>query len=335
MSAILRKFSWLGKGRYQLLLLAMLAIGLSLPFVFAGRDVVAALCAMTLTDVATLVAVMFVLIEINAVRVMLLLPTRYEKLTFLALLRLYLAVELFAKSTPAGAGAPLAAMRLIQPYQVPVSLYLSMLMMTAMLDLVWVATLAMMTVVLWGAGALAGGWSFSLIAFLTVMVLLLVVLLLFSWNGWLADFLVRIVFILTRSERGSTAAANALYSLRKALKSMLAMGYQRALGVIVISGCYWLLHLSVLYLVVKILGGDVSWVSLMLIQLLSMTGGYLSMSPGGAGVTDAAALLGLSFFLEASLAASAVLVWRFLMLYLYLLLGGLALAWEVWLQRRS
>jgi len=77
---------------------------------------------------------------------------------------------------------------------------------------------------------------------------------------------------------------------------MRAIGYLRALGVMVISGCYWLLHLSVLFFVVKILGGQVGWTALVLIQLVSMTTGHLSMSPGGAGVTDAAALFRLSFF---------------------------------------
>jgi len=207
-------FSLLAKRRYQLLLLTMLVVGLSLPFVFAGKQVWVALRSMVLTDVAALLLLMFALIALNTLRVMLLFPTRYEKLTPLALLRLYLAVDFFAKSTPAGVGAPLAAVRLIQPYQVPVNLYISILMITVMLDLICVAALTLMAVFIWGAGVLAGAGagsgSFTQIVLLAVAVLLpLIMLLLLTWKASVADFLAQTVFLLTRSECLSAAVKKA------------------------------------------------------------------------------------------------------------------------------
>ena len=85
---------------------------------------------------------------------------------------------------------------------------------------------------------------------------------------------------------------------------------------------HWALRYSVLYLALKGLGADVQWAWSFLIQMLSLSAGQFSLLPGGAGAAELTSAALLAPMVGKSTAAAAILIWRAVTYYFYLVAGG-------------
>jgi uncharacterized protein (TIRG00374 family) len=85
---------------------------------------------------------------------------------------------------------------------------------------------------------------------------------------------------------------------------------------------HWLLRYSILSLTVRAVGGSIPWSYAFVAQMLSLTAGQATLLPGGSGGTEASSSLLLLPYMDAGTAAGAVLVWRFVTFYWYLIAGA-------------
>lgn len=90
---------------------------------------------------------------------------------------------------------------------------------------------------------------------------------------------------------------------------------------------HWALRYSVLYLVLIGLGGNLQWITSFLVQVLSLSAGQVSLLPGGAGAAELTSATLLTPMVGKSTAAAAVLVWRVVTYYFYLVAGGPVFLW--------
>lgn len=316
-------FNW---PRTVFLLLVLVSVGLSVPLFVGGREAMAQLLALPRWVGVALALVMLVIWSLNIIRLRLLFGRQLAGAGFWQLMRIYMATEFVSKTTPMGLGAPATAVSLLAPYGISPSQSLVVFGVSAFMD-------AVVVVALMGYFAIAE-LTISLNASLTSGVLLYTILMLLMIAGTVLLLyrhkLVYVVFLSVpgfslTGRRGKEGARKIVVSLHRALKKVarlpapvLLMSWGACL-------LYWGLYLSTLYLCIRVLGGNVSWVESGFIQVVAMGMGHLFMVPGGAGGADISGILLLEPALGAALAASTVILWRFLMLYLYLVVGGLSL----------
>lgn len=113
-----------------------------------------------------------------------------------------------------------------------------------------------------------------------------------------------------------------LLHFRNALADTLKMPRKRLAGVFLLTCMHWGLRYSVLYLALRGLGVDVEWVWSFLIQMLSLSAGQFSLLPGGAGAAELTSAALLAPMVGKSTAAAAILIWRAVTYYFYLVVGG-------------
>jgi len=97
---------------------------------------------------------------------------------------------------------------------------------------------------------------------------------------------------------------------------------QTLIKVFVLTCVHWLLRYSVLYLALRGLGADLQWAWCFLIQMLALSAGQFSLLPGGAGAAELTSAALLAPMVGKSTAAAAILIWRAVTYYFYLLVGG-------------
>lgn len=85
---------------------------------------------------------------------------------------------------------------------------------------------------------------------------------------------------------------------------------------------HWGVRYSVLYLALRGLGADVEWAWTFLIQMLSLSAGQFSLLPGGAGAAELTSAALLAPMVGKASAAAAILIWRVVTYYFYLIAGG-------------
>ncbi|MNN60866.1 hypothetical protein D3C81_1760730 [compost metagenome] len=98
---------------------------------------------------------------------------------------------------------------------------------------------------------------------------------------------------------------------------------KRTLALVFALTCvHWGLRYSVLYLALRGLGVDLQWMLSFLVQMLSLSAGQFSLLPGGAGAAELTSAALLTPWVGASTAAAAILIWRVVTYYFYLVAGG-------------
>jgi uncharacterized protein (TIRG00374 family) len=116
--------------------------------------------------------------------------------------------------------------------------------------------------------------------------------------------------------------ARKLLHFRDALAQTWKMPRERLLAVFVLTCVHWGLRYSILYLALLGLGVNVQWAWTFLIQMLSLTAGQFSLLPGGAGTAELTSAALLAPMVGKSTAAAAILIWRTVTYYFYLVVGG-------------
>jgi hypothetical protein len=124
--------------------------------------------------------------------------------------------------------------------------------------------------------------------------------------------------------KGSTRMrwARKLLHFLAAFTDTLKLPVQTLIKVFALTCVHWLLRYSVLYLALRGLGADLQWAWSFLIQMLSLSAGQFSLLPGGAGAAELTSAALLAPMVGKSTAAAAILIWRAVTYYFYLVVGG-------------
>ncbi len=258
---------------------------------------------------------------LNAFRLRLLIGRR--RLRQPRALGIVIATEFAICATPGGAGGPLTMMALLQRQGVTPAKGTATFAVEQLADLLFFSC-ALVGVLIYAVTHSINTYIASLLGFSAALLLGLMVLLallgrfhrqVFLINGWLVGHL------------GMKAPrkrfwARKMLSFRNALLDCFRLPKAILLGVFVLTTLHWLLRYSVLYLTLQGLGSQLAWAWTFIIQLLALTAGQLSLLPGGAGSADLASAALLAPLVGKSTAAAAIVVWRFVTYYFYLIVGA-------------
>lgn len=312
--------------RLPLLLAGIVALSMLVPLWLGGPDILPRLRYLTPANVLWLGAVMGSIWLLNALRFRLLIGQPDPHFTFGVWLRSYLAMEFVSRTTPGGSGAPLAFASLLAPYGVSTSRALAIFTLSGLLDTVIIGTLAATLLTFVGsASGYLPAQVLAPVAIATPLLLITAFYLLFRHLASVQRLIASAHERLNTPRKRRLQLARAAVRYRQSMQQIVASSWQRNAAVAVLAMTYWGLYLSTLAFAVIAVGGQIDWLPAMLYQIVALSAGHLLMVPGGAGGSEAAAALLLTPAIGAASAASAILVWRALVLYAYLAAGALAM----------
>ncbi|WDY58967.1 lysylphosphatidylglycerol synthase transmembrane domain-containing protein [Pseudomonas sp. PSKL.D1] len=308
--------------RYGWLLLALLCAVL-IPTLLGGDELLPKLMAFDRGLLLTLLGMIVLCWVINAIRLRLLLGQHGEKIGWVRSLGVVMATEFAICTTPAGSGGPLTLMALLARDRIGPAHSGAVFATDQLNDLLFFfcALLAIAGYALFHSlGQRQEDLLLSSALLLCAAVAAIIGLVKYRRAAMRLNgrFLQRIGVSQQRRRRWA----------RKALHFVGALGQtwqlpKRTLALVFTLTCvHWGLRYSVLYLVLQGLGVELSWIPSFLVQMLSLSAGQFSLLPGGAGAAELTSASLLSPWVGSSTAAAAILIWRAVTYYFYLLAGG-------------
>ncbi|MFK8330323.1 lysylphosphatidylglycerol synthase transmembrane domain-containing protein [Pseudomonas sp. BJa5] len=309
--------------RRALWLLLALLMALLVPALLGGTDLPARLRAFAPGLLLGLLGMILLCWVINAIRLRLLLGSQGSNLGRIRSLGVIMATEFAICTTPGGSGGPLTLMALLARDRIGPARSGAVFAADQINDLLF-----FLCALLGIAGyALFHSLNRSLEEMLAGSVLLMLGVL----AGTVALVscrrrLLRLNGRLLRKLRVS--AARRRRWTRKALHFFRALADtwrlpKRTLALVFALTCvHWGLRYSVLYLALRGLGVDLQWILSFLVQVLSLSAGQFSLLPGGAGAAELTSASLLTPLVGKSTAAAAIVIWRAVTYYFYLIAGG-------------
>lgn len=306
--------------RWWLLACGLLMAAL-VPILLGGSDLFERLRGFPLGLLLTMLGMIVVGWYLNALRLRLLIGPR--RLGQHRAVSIVIATEFAICATPGGAGGPLTMMALLLRHGVPPAKGTATYAVEQLTDLLFFAC-ALVGVLIYAVTHSLNTYIASLLGFSAALLIGLMVLLallgrfhrqVFLLNGWLIGRLG------VKSTRQRSWARKVL-SFRNALLECFRLPRTILLGVFVLTTLHWMLRYSVLYLTLLGLGKPLAWAWTFILQILALTAGQLSLLPGGAGSAELASAALLAPLVGKSTAAAAILIWRFVTYYFYLIAGA-------------
>lgn len=306
--------------RWWLLLGALLAAAM-IPLLLGGSGLFERLMRFPPGLLLTMLGMIILGWYLNSLRLRLLVGRR--RLGHRRALGIVIATEFAICATPGGAGGPLTMMALLLRQGVAPAKGTATFAVEQLTDLLFFAC-ALVGVLIYAVTHSLNTYIASLLGFSAALLIGLMVLLallgrfhrqVFLLNGWLVERLGM------KAHRKRYWARKVL-SFRNALLECFRLPRSILLGVFVLTTLHWLLRYSVLYLTLQGLGNQLAWAWTFIVQLLALTAGQLSLLPGGAGSAELASAALLTPLVGKSTAAAAILIWRFVTYYFYLIAGA-------------
>ncbi|MHB0776527.1 lysylphosphatidylglycerol synthase transmembrane domain-containing protein [Halomonas sp. WWR20] len=309
--------------RTLLLLGVGLIAALSIPLLLGGHGLLAQLRTFPLDQLLFMLGLILICWNINALRLRLLLAGRAGRLGQPRALGIVMSTEFAYCATPGGTGGPVVLLSLLARHGVRPAQASGVFAVDQLTDLLFFlsALTGVALYVIIEAIDLRIGWLVGLPVLLLLSGLVFLGLMLRHYSRllkvtghWLRRLKVR--------HKTRFGLARRLLHFRNSLIETLRLPRRTLLLVFLLSAGHWLLRYSVLYLAVTGLGQSIDWAWTFLVQMLSMAAGQLSLLPGGAGGAELTSSALLAPVIGKQSAAAAILIWRFVTYYFYLLAGG-------------
>ncbi len=310
----MKRWPWLAIG----ILLAVL-----IPLCLGGNDMLGRLQQFP----APLWPAMFAMIGlcwcINALRLRLLLGAMADRLSLRHCLGTVMATEFAICATPGGTGGPLTLLALLGRQGIRPARASAVFAMDQLSDLVFFL-FALAGIFVY---ALSHHLNHSLQWLLTLSALLMIGGLVAGvavvrWHRRVLRFNGRVLRLLGVTGHTRRRWARKLLHFLEAFSDTCALPRRTLVKVFLLTCLHWAVRYSVLYLALRGLGSDVQWAWTFLIQMLSLSAGQFSLLPGGAGAAELTSAALLAPMVGTSTAAAAILIWRVVTYYFYLLAGG-------------
>ncbi|MDE1163938.1 MAG: lysylphosphatidylglycerol synthase transmembrane domain-containing protein [Pseudomonas sp.] len=310
----MKRYLWLAAG---------LIAAVSIPLVLGGRDTLAQLQRFPLPLWLCLLGMIVLCWGINALRQRLLLGEDRHRLSYRHSLGLVMASEFAYCATPGGSGGPLTLLALLGRQGVRPAKASAVFAMDQLSDLLFFLC-ALVGILFYALFHHLNRNVQGLLGFSAVLLVaaLLGVIGLARYHRSVIRFngaaLRRLGVQAPRRRRW----ARKLLHFLDAFGDTFRLPWQQLLQVFVLTCLHWGLRYSVLYLALQGLGADLQWAWTFLIQMLSLSAGQFSLMPGGAGTAELTSAALLAPMVGKGTAAAAILIWRAVTYYFYLIAGG-------------
>lgn len=304
-------------------LLAGLLTALLIPLVLGGSEMFLRLSSFPLDLLLGMLGMIVACWGLNALRLRLLLGDSVGGLSPLKSLGVVMATEFAICATPGGSGGPLTLMTVLSRNGVRPAKSSAVFATDQLSDLLFFlcALLGILLYALFHELSQKLEWMLSLSAILMLGGLCLGI----GFARYHRQIIKLNGGLLKRFNTTATTRrhwARKLLHFRNAFVDTLKMPRQKLAQVFVLTCLHWGLRYSVLYLALRGLGVDIQWAWSFLIQMLSLSAGQLSLLPGGAGAAELTSAALLAPIVGKSTAAAAILIWRAVTYYFYLIAGG-------------
>ncbi len=310
----MNRLGWLG--------LALL-FAVSVPALLGGDELLPRLKAFDGGLLATLLGMILLCWVINAVRLRLLLGQHGAQLGRVRSLGVVMATEFAICTTPGGSGGPLTLMALLARDRIGPARSGAVFAMDQLNDLLFFFC-AMLAIAGYALFHTLGRSQQGMLlgSALLLCSALLVIGALLRYRHGVMRFNGRLLRGLGMSPRRRRRWARKLLRFIHALAQTWRLPKRTLALVFALTCAHWSLRYSVLYLVLRGLGVELSWIPSFLVQMLSLSAGQFSLLPGGAGAAELTSASLLTPLVGSSTAAAAILIWRAVTYYFYLLAGG-------------
>lgn len=305
-----------------LLVLALLAAVL-IPSLLGGGETWSRLQRFPLEWLLIMFGMILLCWLLNTLRLRLLLGDQRDKVSRLKSLGVVMSAEFAYCATPGGSGGPLTIMALLARHGVRPARGSAVFAMDQLSDLLFFLC------------ALCGILIYALFQHLSQRLEWLLTVSAISLFGGLFSCVLmarchrslirlsgRLLARFNVKEATRLRWARKLLHFLAAFTDTLKLPFQTLITVFALTCLHWVLRYSVLYLALRGLGVDLQWAWCFLIQMLSLSAGQFSLLPGGAGAAELTSAALLAPMVGKSTAAAAILIWRTVTYYFYLVVGG-------------
>jgi uncharacterized protein (TIRG00374 family) len=305
-----------------LLLVALLAAVL-IPSLLGGTETWSRLQSFPLTWLLIMFGMILLCWVLNTMRLRLLLGDQCDKVSPLRSLGVVMAAEFAYCATPGGSGGPLTIMALLARHDVRPARGSAVFAMDQLSDLLFFlcALSAILIYALFQHLSQRMEWLLSVSA-ISMFGGLFSCVAVARYHRVLIRLSGRVLARLNVKTTTRLRWARKLLHFLAAFTDTLKLPFQTLITVFALTCLHWILRYSVLYLALRGLGADLQWAWSFLIQMLSLSAGQFSLLPGGAGAAELTSAALLAPMVGKSTAAAAILIWRAVTYYFYLLVGG-------------
>lgn len=305
-----------------LLVIALLAAVL-IPSLLGGGETWSRLQSFPLEWLLIMFGMILLCWVLNTLRLRLLLGDQRDKVSRLKSLGVVMSAEFAYCATPGGSGGPLTIMALLARHGVRPARGSAVFAMDQLSDLLFFLC-ALSAILIY---ALFQHLSQRLEWMLTVSAIslfggLFSCVLMARCHRSLIRLSGRLLARFNVKEATRLRWARKLLHFLAAFTDTLKLPFQTLITVFALTCLHWILRYSVLYLALRGLGVDLQWAWCFLIQMLSLSAGQFSLLPGGAGAAELTSAALLAPMVGKSTAAAAILIWRTVTYYFYLVVGG-------------
>lgn len=305
------------------LLIAGLVLVISIPLLLGGGDLWHELVHFPLHMLLFMIVMIFACWFLNAAKLRVLLAGRSGHLTHLQAMGVVMATEFAICATPGGAGGPLTLIALMKQRGMRPAQTTAVFAVDQIIDLLFFFTsmAAMVIYITIRAINMHFGWILGMPMILMATGLVLLGLLVRYHNRAIRGIAWLLRCLRLREDRRRRMVRRLLV-FRDALAETLKMPRHLLLSAFIFGVLHWIVRYSVLYFTLRGLGHDLDWGWTFLVQMLSMAAGQLTLLPGGAGGAELSSLAMLSPIVGQHVAAAAILIWRAVTYYFYLIAGA-------------
>ena len=300
-----------------------LLVAVMIPALLGGNETWYRLQSFPLHWLLIMFAMILLCWVLNSMRLRLLLGDERGKVSRRKSLAVVLAAEFAYCATPGGSGGPLTIMALLARQGVRPARGSAVFAMDQLSDLLFFlcALIGILIYALFQHLSQRMEWLLTVSA-VSMLAGLLSCVIVARYHRLLIRLSGRLLARLNVKAATRMRWARKLLHFLAAFTDTLRLPMQTLITVFALTCLHWGLRYSVLYLALRGLGADVQWAWSFLIQLLSLSAGQFSLLPGGAGAAELTSAALLAPMVGKSTAAAAILIWRAVTYYFYLLVGG-------------
>lgn len=306
-----------------ILLLVALIAALLIPLLLGGNQTWARLQGFPLNWLLIMFGMILACWLVNTQRLRLLLGDQRDRVSPVKSLGVVMAAEFAYCATPGGSGGPLTIMALLARNGVRPARGSAVFAMDQLSDLLFFlcALVGILIYALFQHLSERMEWLLMVSA-MSLFGGLLSCAVIARYHRWLIRLSGRLLVRLNVKGTTRLRWARKLLHFLAAFTDTLKLPFNTLITVFALTCVHWLLRYSVLYLALRGLGADLQWAWSFLIQMLSLTAGQFSLLPGGAGAAELTSAALLAPMVGKSTAAAAILIWRTVTYYFYLVVGG-------------
>lgn len=310
--------------RHWLLLIVLsLALSLGVPLYLGGLEGLFRLLKLPAEAVVLLLALVLGEWLFHAARLPLLAHTLGYRLGMGSAVSTVVAAEFAGLATPAGTGAGATYIFLLNRKGLPVGMAAGLSAVNLLIDIVFFATALPVVAIVYLLGDHLGATLpiSGVVIGLPVLGLTALVAVI-RYHRRLALWVGHRMHRTPRQRRLRFRLARLLIQFRQSVRLLARMGWQRLLLLYVLCTGRYLLRYALLPVVLIFLGHAVPWEYLFITQAVALFVGVATFLPGGGGGVEVGMGLLLRPYLDAATISTALLAWRFLTFYWYMIVGG-------------